>query len=237
MWSVNILTLFPELFPGPLGYSITGQGLKKSIWEINAHNIRDYAHDKHKTVDEPPYGGGGGMVLKADVLGNAIDNVFLNNKYDIIYLSPRGKLFNQELAEYFIQKPGLNIICGRFEGIDERLINEYRILEVSIGDFVLSSGDIAAYSFLDCCIRLLPGVLGNDESLGEESFGRSLQYQGLLEYPHFTRPQCWKGVMVPEILVSGDHELIKAWRLDQAKLKTKVARADLWDRYLERNEK
>ncbi|WHQ46631.1 MAG: tRNA (guanosine(37)-N1)-methyltransferase TrmD [Candidatus Midichloria sp.] len=237
MWSVHILTLFPELFPGPLSSSITGRALKEGLWEIKTSDVRNYATDKHKAVDNCPYGGGGGMVMRPDILGKAIEENFLFNQNEIIYLSPCGELFNQGIAREFIQKKGINIICGRFEGIDERVINEYKIREVSIGDFVLSSGDIAAYSLLDVCIRLLPGALGNDNSLSQESFGLDHNYEMLLEYPHFTRPQNWRDRQVPEILLSGNHQLIENWRLEQAKQKTKNRRPDLWNRYLNRKEK
>ena len=237
MWLTVILTMFPELFPGPLSSSITGNALKNKLWQFDAINIRQYANDKHRAVDDTPYGGGGGMIMKPDVLGKAIEENFLSNQNEIIYLSPRGELFNQNLAQNFSKQKGINIICGRFEGIDERVINEYRIREVSIGDFVLSSGDIAAYPFLDACIRLLPGVLGNDVSLAQESFGEDQNYEMLLEYPHFTRPQNWKDRQVPEVLLSGNHQLIENWRLEQAKQKTKEVRPDLWGRYLNRGEK
>ncbi|CAG7589264.1 MAG: tRNA (guanosine(37)-N1)-methyltransferase TrmD [Candidatus Midichloria sp.] len=237
MWSVHILALFPELFPGPLASSITGRALKEAIWEIKAIDVRNYATDKHKTVDDCPYGGGGGMVIRPDILGQAIEENFISNQNEIIYLSPRGELFNQGLARELTQRKGINIICGRFEGIDERVINEYRIREVSIGDFVLSSGDIAAYSLLDACVRLLPRVLGNDSSLVQESFGLDHNYEMLLEYPHFTRPQNWRDRQVPEVLLSGNHQLIENWRLEQAKQKTKEQRPDLWNRYLNRKGK
>ena len=237
MWRVKILTLFPELFPGPLSISVTGNALKNKLWQIDAIDIRGYAGDKHRTVDDVPYGGGSGMVMKPDILGSAIEENFLSNQNEIIYLSPRGELFNQGLARSFSKKKGINIICGRFEGIDERVINEYRIREVSIGDFVLSSGDIAAYSFLDACVRLLPGALSSSISLAQESFGEDHNYKMLLEYPHFTRPQDWKGRQVPSVLLSGNHQLIENWRLEQAKQKTREVRLDLWNRYLNRGEK
>jgi len=237
MWSVCLLTLFPDLFPGPLAYSITGRALNNDLCKIKTVNIRDYATDKHKTVDDSPYGGGGGMVMRADVLGLAIEDNFLFNENEIIYLSPRGKVFNQDMAKELIQRNGINIICGRFEGIDDRIINEYKIREVSIGDFVLSSGDIAVYPFLDACIRLLPGSLGNNNSLDQETFGYDSDYSMLLEYPHFTKPQAWKSRLVPDVLLSGNHQLIKDWRLEQAKQKTKDVRPDLWNRYFSRNKK
>ena len=230
MWRVNLLTLFPEIFPGPLGLSIAGNALRNNIWNLNVAQIKDYAPDKHQTVDDTPYGGGGGMVMRADVLGSAIEAQFLPNNYPIIYLSPRGKVFNQQMATELISTPGINILCGRFEGVDERLFIEYKIREISLGDFVLSSGDVAAIPILDACIRLLPGVLDEEDALQEESFGKSREYENLLEYPHYTRPQEWRGHQVPEILLSGHHAKIKMWRLEQAKLKTKVVRPDLLDR-------
>jgi tRNA (guanine37-N1)-methyltransferase len=231
MWKANILTFFPEIFPGPLALSVTGRALKEDICSIDTHQIRDYALDKHLSVDDTPYGGGGGMVMRADVLGRAIDKCFVKNNLPIVYLSPRGETFNQQMALDFASLAGLNIICGRFEGIDERVFLEYSIREVSLGDYVLSSGDIAAISLLDACIRLLPGVLEEGEALKEESFGLSEEYNYLLEYPHYTRPYEWKGHKVPEILISGHHKKIKEWRLEQAKQKTKVVRPDLLDRY------
>lgn len=231
MWKANILTLFPEIFPGPLALSVTGRALKEKIWGIHAHQIRDFAIDKHQTVDDTPYGGGSGMVMRADILANAIEGCFAQNNLPIIYLSPRGKAFNQQMALEFSNLQGLNIICGRFEGIDERIFLEYSIREVSLGDYVLSSGDIAAIPLLDTCIRLLPGVLEEGEALKEESFGLSEEYSCLLEYPHYTRPVEWKGHKVPEILLSGHHKKINEWRLEQAKQKTKMVRPDLLERY------
>ncbi|WPX96819.1 tRNA (guanosine(37)-N1)-methyltransferase TrmD [Candidatus Bandiella euplotis] len=232
MWHVNILTLFPEIYPGPLKCSIPGKALEVGLWDISTKNIRDFASNKHKTVDSPPYGGGGGMVLRADVLGEAIEKFFLPNSFPIVYLSPRGKLFNQKMAKFFIQSAeGINILCGRFEGVDERVINEYKVMEVSVGDYVLSSGDIASFAFIDCCLRLLPGVLGNENSLKEESFGDGC-YESLLEYPHYTKPVVWRSNKVPEVLTSGNHNKIKEWRINKAEEKTRDIRPDLWNKYL-----
>jgi tRNA (guanine37-N1)-methyltransferase len=232
MWQINILTLFPEIYPGSLQYSISGKAFDAKLWTINAKNIRDFAPDKNKTVDSPPYGGGGGMILRADVLGEAIEQFFLPNGLPIIYLSPKGKLFNQKMAKSFVEEAqGMNILCGRFEGIDERIINEYKITEVSIGDYVLSSGDIASFVVIDCCLRLLPGYLGNEESLKEESFGMG-HYEDLLEYPHYTKPAVWKSEQVPEVLISGNHAKINEWRLNLAEDKTRETRPDLWSKYL-----
>jgi len=230
MWEVNILTLFPDIFPGPLGLSITGNALRKNIWSLNAHQIRKYAHDKHQTVDDAAYGGGSGMVLRADILGKAIEDCFIPNGNPIIYLSPRGRVFNQQIAKELINNKGINLLCGRYEGVDERIFLEYTIEEISIGDYVLSSGDVAAIPLLDSCIRLLDGVLDDGAALSEESFGDKEEYKNLLEYPQYTRPQEWRGHKVPEVLVSGHHLNIDKWKLEQAKLKTKLVRPELLDR-------
>jgi tRNA (guanine37-N1)-methyltransferase len=228
-WQVKILTLFPDIFPGPLQYSVTGRGLKEKFWSIEAKNIRDFASDKHKTVDDIPYGGGNGMVMKADVLANAIDSFFQNTN-PIIYLSPRGTLLKQTIAhDYANNYKGLNILCGRFEGIDERLFIEYKIQEISVGDYVLTCGDVAAFSLIDSCVRLIPGLLETGEALKEESFGLSPEYQNLLEYPQYTKPATWRQLAVPSVLLSGNHANINKWRLEQAELKTKTVRPDLWD--------
>jgi tRNA (guanine37-N1)-methyltransferase len=224
-WQVNILTLFPELFPGPLGKSVTGRGLEQNLWSINTYNIRDYADNKHRTVDDIPYGGGSGMLIRADVLSNAIKATFDSKK--IIYLSPRGKLFNQELARDLAKEPGINLICGRFEGIDERVIEKFNIEEISIGDYILSSGDLAAYILIDACLRNIPKILHCQDSLQEESFGNSTEYRNLLEYPQYTRPVIFDGMAVPEILLGGNHRKIREWRLAKAKEKTAQMRPDL----------
>lgn len=232
MWKVNILTLFPEIYPGPLKYSTPGKAMNAAHWELNAKNIRDFATSKHKIVDSPPFGGGGGMLLRADVLSIAIESFFIPNGYPIIYLSPKGDLLNQNMAKSIVKSNnGINILCGRFEGIDERVIKEYKILEVSVGDYVLSSGDLASFAFIDCCLRYVSGYVSNEDSLQEESFGEG-NYEYLLEYPHYTKPLVWKSDKVPEILISGDHKKIFEWRLDQAKEITKNRRPDLWTKYL-----
>ncbi|MFQ3306870.1 MAG: tRNA (guanine37-N1)-methyltransferase [Candidatus Midichloriaceae bacterium] len=230
MWKVNILTLFPEIYPGPLGISNVGNALNNQ-WDLEIINLRDFAHDKHKTVDSPSYGGGAGMVLRADILGEAIEKKFLPNGFPIIYLSPKGSLFNQQQAKSLITHQGINIICGRFEGIDDRVLKEYNVSEVSMGDYVLSSGDLCAFAIIDSCVRLIPGVLGNDNSPVEESFGNHT-YSCLLEYPHYTRPSIWKNISVPEVLLSGNHKEIDKWRLDQAKKLTKERRPDLLGKHL-----
>jgi len=231
MWQVNILTLFPEVFPGVLSTSITGSALKAGVCSINAYNIRDYAQDKHKTVDDTSYGGGGGMVIKPDVLAAAIDDKFISNGYPIYYLSPRGRVFNQKIAyEMVTENPqGINLICGRFEGIDERILLEYDIREISMGDFVVTCGDVVAYSMLDCCIRLLPDVLDDERALNQESFGMSKEYENLLEYPHYTKPAVWRERSVPDVLLSGNHKNIDEWRLEKAIEKTRSVRPELLD--------
>lgn len=222
----KILTIFPELFPGALSFSITGAALQKNLWSLQALDIRDYAKDKHKTVDDTPYGGGAGMLLKADVIGDAIE---ANKTKKIIYLSPRGKLFNQKMAQELSKEKEIMILCGRYEGVDQRVLDEYEIEEISIGDYVLSGGEIAAYVFIDAILRNIDGVLGADESLNEESFGakNNDEFANLLEYPHYTRPQVWKGREVPEVLRNGHHKKIQEWRKEQAIAITKKNRPDL----------
>lgn len=232
MWQIKVLTLAPEIYPGSLGTSVVGSGLKNKIWSLEVKNIRDYAGDRHKTVDSPPYGGGSGMLGRADVIGAAIDDFFLDNQNPILYPSPRGKLFTQTLANKLANNySGLNILCGRFEGVDERVLLEYNAIEISIGDYVLSSGDVAAFPIIDCCVRLLPGVLSKEDSLEEESLAVSGRYKNLLEYPHYTKPRVWKNRKVPEVLLSGNHQEIEKWRFEQAKEKTKIVRPDLWDQF------
>lgn len=229
-WKVKILSLFPQVFPGPLADSVIGNALKKNLWQIESKNIRDYARDKHKTVDDTPYGGGAGLLMKPEVLGDAIEDYFLPSENPIIYLSPRGKKLTQKTAFELISKTkGINLVCGRFEGIDERVIKKYCINEISIGDYVISSGDLAALVLLDCCIRLIPGVI--DNSIEEESLAIGGDFEYLLEYPHYTKPQEWKGYKVPEVLLSGNHAKIKEWRLNQAKERTSAQRPDLWELY------
>lgn len=229
MWKVKILSLFPECYPGPLANSVVGAGLDK-FWTLEVANLRDYALDKHKSVDSPPCGGGGGMVMRADVLENAIES-FFDPSLPNIYLSPRGEIFNQKVAKGLVDEFfGVNILCGRFEGVDERVLIEYSFTELSLGDFVVSSGDVALLPMLDCCVRQIPGVLGNTASLHEESFGGG-RYEHLLEYPHYTRPVEWKGRRVPEVLLSGNHGLVEQWRLNRAIEKTKIVRPDLWDQF------
>jgi tRNA (guanine37-N1)-methyltransferase len=228
----KILTLFPELFPGPLGASITGSALAKKLWSFEAINIRDYAKDERKTVDDTPYGGGAGMVLRADVIAEAIENSKPSKK--IIYLSPRGKIFNQKTARQLSQEKEITILCGRYEGVDQRVLDEFAIEEISIGDYILSGGEIAAYVFIDAILRNLPGVLGADESLLEESFGsaKNSEFENLLEYPHFTKPAIWRGCEVPPVLLSGHHKKINEWRKEQSVNLTKKNRPDLYKKFL-----
>ena len=225
MLIARIFTLYPEFFPGPLGKGLYGKALAEKIWKLETVNIRDYATDKHKTVDDTTYGGGSGMLIKPDVLANSLDKN-LNSKEKIIYLSPKGKLFNQKLAKELSKEKTINLICGHFEGVDQRVIESRNIEEVSIGDFILSGGESAAFVMLDAIIRLLPGVLGNEISVEEESFEN-----GLLEYPQYTKPQIWEKKTVPDVLLSGDHAKIKDWRLSQSEAITRDRRPDLWQKY------
>ena len=225
MLLARIFTLYPEFFPGPLGKGLYGKALAEKIWKLEKINIRDYATDKHKTVDDTTYGGGSGMLIKPDVLANSLDKN-LNSKEKIIYLSPKGKLLNQKLAKELSKEKTVNLICWHFEGIDQRVIEARNIEEVSIGDFVLSGGESAAFVMLDAIIRLLPGVLGNKISVEEESFEN-----GLLEYPQYTKPQIWEKKTVPDVLLSGDHAKIKDWRLSQSEAITRDRRPDLWQKY------
>ena len=229
MWNVRVFTLYPELFPGPLGSGLYKKALEKKLWSLEVVNIRDYATDKHKTVDDTPYGGGSGMLMRADVIANSLDKNISNKNEPIIYLSPKGKKFDQTYAKKILDK-NINIICGHFEGVDERLLETRNIKEVSIGDFVLSGGEIGAFLVIDTVVRLIPGVLGNSNSLAEETFERNL-----LEYPQYTKPQKWEGKNVPDVLLSGDHVKIKDWRLSQSEAITRRRRPDLWEKYKRKN--
>lgn len=224
---INLLTLFPEMFPGSLGLSISGKALEKGLWSYNAVQIRDHATDKHQSVDDTPYSGGAGMVMRADVLENALLSIPSDKRGRLIYMSPRGKVLNQKLAEELSQEESLTILCGRYEGVDQRFLDAYDVEEISIGDYVLSGGEPAAIILMDACIRLLPGVMGNTETAGEESFSN-----GLLEYPHYTKPAEWKDATgkihkVPEILRGGNHAEIVKWRHAQSLEITKANRPDL----------
>ena len=225
MLQAQIFTLYPELFPGPLNKGLYAKALSNNIWNLKVVNIRDYSSDKHKTVDDTPFGGGSGMLIKPDVLANSLDqNVKTNEK--IYYLTPKGKLFSQKLAKKLSKEKTINLICGHFEGVDQRVIDTRNIEELSIGDYVLSGGETAALIVLDSILRLIPGVLGNDQSISEESFEN-----GLLEYPQYTKPQIWDKKSVPEVLLSGDHAKIKDWRLSKSEAITRDRRPDLWQKY------
>jgi len=229
-FSATVLTLFPEMFPGPLAHSLAGKALERGLWRLKALQIRDFATDRHKTVDDTPYGGGAGMVMRADVLDAAI-----NAAKDqlpgatLIYFTPRGLPFTQALAHELSRKE-LVLICGRYEGVDERLLEAHKPLEISIGDYVLSGGELAALVVLDACVRLLPGVVGDRDSLAQESFGLTSDFAGLLEYPHYTKPPIWNGRAVPDVLLSGNHAAIKEWRNREAEQTTQARRPDIWTR-------
>jgi len=225
MFQAQVFTLYPEIFPGPLAKGIYGKAQNNKLWDLSVINIRDAATDKHKTVDDTPYGGGTGMLLKADVLANSLDqNVKKGER--IFYLSPKGKIFDQKLAQDLSKEKSISLICGHFEGVDERVLTTRNIEEISIGDYVLSGGETAALVVLDSVLRLLPGVLGNDKSSVDETFEN-----GLLEYPQYTKPQIWEEKSVPEVLLSGDHSKIKDWRLSQSEAITRDRRPDLWQKY------
>lgn len=224
MLNVTVLTVFPELFPGFLGYSLTGKALEEQKWQLQAVNIRDYAFDRHKSVDDTPCGGGAGMIMRPDVLGRAIEANHTRGR--IIYMSPKGRPLTQKLVHELSREEELTIVCGRFEGIDERVIEAYNVEEISIGDYILTGGEQAAQIMLDAVVRLLPGVLGNEASLEDESFENFL-----LEYPQYTRPTEWEGRSVPEVLLSGHHRKIADWRREQAEIATKAKRPDLFKKY------
>jgi len=233
MWQAQILTLFPEMFPGPLGLSLAGKALDNKLWGMDVMQIRDHATDKHRSVDATPAGGGPGMVMRADVMGRAIDAAIAkrpegvaNEEWPLVYLSPRGKKLDQEMVHDFAGKKGITLICGRFEGLDERVLEKRDVQEVSLGDFVLSGGEIAALMLMDAVVRLIPGVIGEPDTLLEESFT-----SGLLEYPQYTRPQVWEGAEIPGVLTSGHHGKIKEWRDLMSKKLTKERRPDLWKEF------
>jgi tRNA (guanine37-N1)-methyltransferase len=226
-FAASVLTLYPEMFPGPLGVSLAGRALEEGAWSLDTVQIRDFAADKHRTVDDTPAGGGAGMVLKADVLAACIDHATtLQPDCPVLAMTPRGKPITQARIRELAAGPGVTILCGRFEGFDERIFEGRGVEEVSLGDIVLSGGEPAALAILDACIRLLPGVMGAPSSGAEESFE-----EGLLEYPHYTRPVEWEGRTIPEVLRSGDHAKIAAWRKRQAEDDTRLRRPDLWERY------
>ena len=230
-WSVRVLTLFPEAFPGTLGLSQTGKALEQGIWALETIDLRPFGQGRHKNVDDTPAGGGAGMVLRADVLGQALDMAAIGTPADrarwpVIYLSPRGKPFDQSMAQDWAKADGLTLLCGRFEGVDQRVIDHYAVQEVSLGDFVLTGGEIAAQALIDATVRLIPRVLGNHQSTQEESFS-----EGLLEHPQYTKPAVWEGHDIPEVLLSGHHGQISSWRKAMAERLTKERRPDLWRAY------
>ena len=229
MFIAQVFTLYPDSFPGPLDKGLYGKAMEKKIWDLKIVDIREYASDKHKTVDDTPYGGGSGMLLKPDIVAKSLD-ANIKNGEKIFYLSPRGKVFNQNIAKEISKENKVNLICGHFEGIDQRVLDNRKIEEISIGDFVLSGGESASYVFLDAILRLIPGVIGNEQSKNEESFEN-----GLLEYPQYTKPQIWEEKSVPNVLLSGDHAKIKDWRLTQSKAITRHRRPDLWQKYNKKN--
>ena len=229
-FAVRVLTIFPGMFPGPLGDSLAGRALEDGLWSLETVDIRDFARDKHRSVDDTPFGGGAGMVMRPDVVGDALAAVARSGT-PLIYLSPRGRLLDQARVRALASGPGMSLLCGRFEGVDERVLEAHEIEELSLGDFVLSGGEPAAIALIDACVRLLPGVVGRSESLAEESFAG-----GLLEYPHYTRPREWRGRGVPEALLSGHHERIREWRIAAAEHATRERRPDLWRRYRQRLE-
>jgi tRNA (guanine37-N1)-methyltransferase len=224
IWRATVLTIFPEMLPGPLAYSLAGKALRVGLWRLETVDIRQFARDKHRSVDDAPFGGGPGMVMRPDVLDAAIDGCAAVGP--MILLSPRGYRLDQQRVRSLAAGPGVMLICGRFEGVDERVLEARNIEEVSLGDFVLSGGEPAAIALIDACVRLLPGVIGDAQALAEESFA-----DGLLEYPQYTRPQLWQGRAVPEVLVSGDHGRIRAWRRSEAERLTRERRPDLWERH------
>jgi tRNA (guanine37-N1)-methyltransferase len=225
MWRATILTIFPELFPGPLGASLAGKASANGLWSLETVDIRDFATDRHRSVDDTPAGGGPGMIMRADVLGRAIDSVADGDRPRLL-MSARGQSLNQAWVRGLVQGPGVVIVCGRFEGIDERVIARRGLTEVSIGDYVLAGGELAAMVLIDACVRLIPGVMGKTCSAADESFS-----DNLIEYPQFTRPQVWEGLAIPEVLTSGDHGKVDSWRRAEAERLTRERRPDLWAAY------
>lgn len=226
-WHADILTLFPDMSPGPLGFSLAGRALEDGVWSLGVHDLRDFGRGRHRAVDDTPFGGGAGMVLRADVVAEALDSIEAEGR-PVIYPTPRGARLTQAQSRDFASGDGVVVLCGRFEGVDERVLERRGVVEISLGDFVLSGGEIPAYALLDSCVRLLPGVMGSELSDTEESFG-----DGLLEYPHYTKPASWEGMDVPPVLLSGHHAAIAAWRHEQACQTTQVRRPDLWAAYAE----
>lgn len=241
-WRSLVLTLFPEMFPGPLGLSLAGKALERGLWALDVLDIRDFARDKHRSVDDTPFGGGAGMVMRPDVVDAALAAATERWQQDqevgqpeggeppVVYLSPRGRLLTQDLVRELAAGPGVTLLCGRYEGIDQRVLEARAVREVSVGDYILSGGEPAALVLMDAVVRLLPGVMGNEGSPDEESFGAQ-GFEGLLEYPLYTRPAVWQGRAVPEVLTSGHHEKVRQWRRAQAEEITRTRRPDLWARY------
>jgi tRNA (guanine37-N1)-methyltransferase len=227
-WSAHVLTLYPDMFPGPLGHSLAGRALAEGSWTLDAVQIRDFTRDRHRSVDDTPAGGGAGMVMRADILAAALDDVATRNPgLPLLAMTPRGRPLDQARVRTLAAGPGAIVLCGRFEGIDERLFEGREIEPLSVGDYILSGGEIAAFALLDACVRLLPGVMGAAESGDDESFEA-----GLLEYPHYTRPATWEGRTIPEVLRSGDHARVAAWRKAMAEADTRSRRPDLWERHV-----
>lgn len=234
VWTARIITLFPQAFPGVLGESLTGKALDEGKWNLDTVNLRDFGVGKHRNVDDTPAGGGAGMVLRPDVLGAAIDHTLARTQGNcpLVYLSPRGKRFDQQMARDWSQADGVVMLCGRFEGVDQRVLDHYGIQEVSLGDFVLTGGEIAAQAMIDATVRLLPSVLGNADSIEDESHSN-----GLLEHPQYTRPAEWRGLEIPEVLMSGHHGNVEKWRQDMAEEITKIRRPDMWAAYQAKDRK
>lgn len=227
LWQATIFTLFPEIFPGALAHSVTGRALAQGIWSLKTVQIRDFATDAYKSVDDTVFGGGAGMVMRPNILDDALNAETDLDKGPLICLSPRGEPLRQKMIQNWVSFPKIHLICGRYEGIDERLLQKRKPIEVSLGDFVLSGGELAALPLIDACVRLLPGVLGEKDSLSEESFE-----ENLLEYPHYTKPRIWQGMSVPDVLTSGNHEAIRGWKKKESERLTRERRPDLWARYI-----
>jgi tRNA (guanine37-N1)-methyltransferase len=228
VWRATVLTVFPEMFPGPLGLSLAGRGKERGLWAMDVLDIRDFARDKHRSVDDEPFGGGPGMVMRAEVVDAALAAV-AERPGPVIYLTPRGRLLDQARVRELADEPGITLLCGRYEGVDQRVLEARAVEEVSVGDYVLSGGEPAAIVLIDAVVRLLPGIVGNEKSPAEDSFET-----GLLEHPHYTRPADWQGRVVPEVLTSGHHEMVRHWRLREAERVTEQRRPELWARYVER---
>ena len=231
LWTVHILTLFSEMFPGPLGFSIIGKALEEKIWSLKLINLQNFSKKGTKYVDDKPYGGGSGMIIKSEIVHKALKNITkkIKNNYSLVYLTPKGKRLDQNKIKRFAKKDNLILVCGKYEGIDQRVIDTWKMEEISMGDYVLSGGEIAAMSLIDSCVRLLPNVLGSPKSLESETFENNL-----LEYPQYTKPRSWLGIKVPEVLLSGDHEKIKKWKTKESIKITKIKRPDLFKKVVKK---